>query len=74
MTYEQIHACPKGCILFRKEYTEAKYYSKCKSFRFMEVDSSDGQKRQLDIPMTILHHLPFIPRIQRIYTIEEFAK
>jgi hypothetical protein len=20
MTYEQIHACPKGCVLFRKEY------------------------------------------------------
>ena len=25
MPYEQIHACPKGCILFRKEYAEAKY-------------------------------------------------
>jgi hypothetical protein len=24
MTYEQIHACPKGCVLFRKEYAEAK--------------------------------------------------
>jgi hypothetical protein len=39
MTYEQIHACPKGCVLFRKEYAEAKYYSKCKSSRFMEVES-----------------------------------
>jgi hypothetical protein len=42
MTYEQIHACPKGCVLFRKEYAEAKYCSKCKSSRFMEVDSCDG--------------------------------
>jgi hypothetical protein len=33
----------------------------------MEVDSGDGQKSQLDIPVTILHHLPFIPRIQRLY-------
>ena len=63
MTYEQIHACLKGCVLFRKEHTEAKYCPKCKSSRFMEVDSSDGQKRQLDIPVTILRHLPFIPRI-----------
>jgi hypothetical protein len=31
MTYEQIHACPKGYVLFRKEYTEAKYCLKCKS-------------------------------------------
>jgi hypothetical protein len=74
MTYEQIHACPKGCVLFRKEYTEAKYCPKCKSSRFMEVDSGDGQKRQLDIPVTILHHLPFIPRIQRLYMTEESAK
>ena len=43
--YEQIHACPKGCVLFRKEYVEAKYCPKCKSSRFLEVDSGDGQKR-----------------------------
>ena len=48
MMYEQIHACPKGCVLFRKEYAEAKYSLKCKSSRFMKVDSDDGQKRQLD--------------------------
>jgi hypothetical protein len=74
MTYEQIHACPKGCVLFQKEYAEAKYCSKCKSSRFMEVDSGDGQKRQLDIPLTIIRHLPFIPRIQRLYMIEKSAK
>jgi hypothetical protein len=74
MTYEQIHACPKGCVLFRKEYTEAKYRLKCKSSRFMEVESSDGQKRQLDIPVTILRHLQFILRIQRLYMTEESAK
>jgi hypothetical protein len=45
MMYEQIHACLKGCVLFRKEYTEAKYCSKCKPSRFMEVESDDGQKR-----------------------------
>jgi hypothetical protein len=63
MMYDQIHACPMSCILFRKEYTEAKYCLKFKSSRFMEVDSSDGHKRQLDIPMTILSQLLFIPRI-----------
>jgi len=54
MTYEQIHACPKGCILFRKEHAESKYYMKCKSSRFLEVDSGDGQKRQLAIHVKIL--------------------
>ena len=42
MPYEQIHACLKGYVLFRKEYMEAKYYPKCKSSRFLEVDSGDG--------------------------------
>jgi hypothetical protein len=45
MAYEQIHDCSKGCVLFTKEYMEAKYCPKCKSSRFMEVDSGDGQKR-----------------------------
>jgi hypothetical protein len=57
MTYEHMHACPKGYVLFRKEYVETKYCPKCKSSRFMEVHSGDGQKRQLDIPVTILCHL-----------------
>jgi hypothetical protein len=45
MTYEKIHACPKGCVLFRKEYVEAKYCLKCKSSKFLEVESGAGQKR-----------------------------
>jgi hypothetical protein len=74
MPYDWIHACPKGCVLFRKEYAELKYCPKCKASRFMEVASGDGRKRQLDIPVTILRHLPFIPRIQRLYMTEEYAK
>jgi hypothetical protein len=42
MPYDQIHVCPKGCILFRKEHKDANYYPKCKSFRYLEVDSGDG--------------------------------
>ena len=45
MPYEQIHACPNGCILFRKDHANAKYCPKCKSSRYPEVDSGDGQKR-----------------------------
>jgi hypothetical protein len=42
MPYKQIHYCPKGCILFRKEHKEAKYYPKCKSSRYVEVDKGGG--------------------------------
>jgi hypothetical protein len=74
MPYEQIHACPKGCILFRKEHADAKYCVKCNSSRYLEVDSGDGQKRQLAIPVKILRYLPFVPRIQRLYMTVESAK
>jgi hypothetical protein len=42
MSYEQIHACPNGCVLFREEHEEAKYCPKCKASRFLEVESGDG--------------------------------
>ena len=47
----------------KKEYAEEKYCVKCESSSFLEVDSGDGQKRQLAIPVKILRYLPFIPRI-----------
>jgi hypothetical protein len=74
MPYEQIHACEKGCVLFRKDHAEATHCPKCKSSRYLEVESVDGQKRQLQIPVKILRYLPFIPRIQRLYMTEESAK
>jgi hypothetical protein len=45
MPYDKIHVCPKGCVLFRKEHADAKYYPKCKFSRYVEVDSGDGKKR-----------------------------
>jgi hypothetical protein len=74
MPYDQIHVCPKGCVLFRKEHKDANYCPKCKSSRYLEVDSGDGQKRQLTIPVKILRYLPFVPRIQWLYMTEESTK
>ena len=74
MPYEMIHVCPNGFILFWKEHAEAKYCPKCEASRFVEVDSGDGQKRQLAVPVIILRYLPPIPRIQRLFVIEESAK
>ena len=74
MPYQQIHACPNGCVLFRKQHEKATHCPKCKSSRFLEVDSSDGQKKQIDIPEKVLRYLPFTPRIQQLFMIEESAK
>jgi hypothetical protein len=74
MPYEKIHVCPKGCILFRKEHAKAKYCAKCGSSRFLEVDSGDGKKRQLEVPVKILWYLPFVLRIQQLYMTEKIVK
>jgi len=75
MSYEQIHCCPKGCVLFRKEHKDAKYCPKCKSSRYVEVDKGDGKKEQNErIPMKVLRHLPIIPRLQQLFMKEESAK
>jgi len=74
MSYEQIHACPNGCILFRGAHADDKYCPKCQSSRYMEVEPGDGRKKQTKIGMKILRYLPFIPRIQRLFMTEESAK
>jgi hypothetical protein len=75
MLYDQIHYCPKGCVLFREEHKDAKYCPKCKSSRYVEVDKGDGTKeRNENIPMKVLRHLLIIPRLQRLFMSEESAK
>ena len=54
MPYEPIHACPNGCVLFRKDHEKATHCPKCKSSRYLEVDTSDGKKEQLGIPAKVL--------------------
>ena len=72
--YEQIYACPKGCVLFWKEHVDAKYFPKCESSRYLETDSGDGQKSQTTVPVKIVRRLPFLSRIQRLFMNEESAK
>jgi hypothetical protein len=74
MPYEQIDACVNGCVLFRKEHTDATHCPKCKSSRFEEVQAADGQMKQTDISQKIVRYLLFVSRIQRLYMTGETAK
>ena len=74
MPYEQIHACEKGCALFRKEYADETYCPFCKSSRYVEVENGEGEKKQSKIPVSVLRYLPILPRLQRLYMLEETAK
>jgi hypothetical protein len=60
LTYTSIHACGKGCILFRDEYADAERCPKCNGPRF-----SDGNRKKY--PVKILRHFPIIPRLQRMF-------
>jgi hypothetical protein len=60
LTYTSIHACGKGCILFRGEYADAERCPKCNGPRF-----SDGDRKKY--PIKILRHFPIIPRLQRMF-------
>ena len=61
MPYEQIHACPNGCVLFTKEYADDKYCAKCKASRYVERDHGDGVKKQSKVPANVLRYLPILP-------------
>ena len=74
MPIERIHACEKGCVLFRHEYADDNYCPRCKSSRYIVVDNGLGEKTQSKIPVNILRYLPILPRLQRLYMLEETAK
>jgi hypothetical protein len=60
LTYYSIHACAKGCVLFRDEYAEAEWCPKCTGPRF-----SDGERKIY--PVKVLRHFLIIPRLQRMF-------
>ncbi|KAK1630602.1 hypothetical protein QYE76_004917 [Lolium multiflorum] len=75
MSSQQIHACPKGCMLFREEHANTNYCIHCNSSRYFEVDTNgDGQKRQTTVAKNILRYLPVLPRIQRLFMTEDTAQ
>jgi hypothetical protein len=56
LTYTSIHACRKGCVLFKGEYADAEHCPKCDGPRF-----SDGDRKKS--PVKVLRHFPIIPRL-----------
>jgi hypothetical protein len=74
MPYEAIQACPNWCVLFRGDHEKATHCPECKASRFVEVEGSDGIKRQSKIPEMVIRHLPFTHRLQRLYMTEETVK
>ena len=59
LSYNSIHACERGCVLFRGDYADAQRCPKCNGPRYR-----DEQRRRF--PLKVLRHFPIIPRLQRM--------
>ncbi|KAL6544843.1 hypothetical protein OROMI_023705 [Orobanche minor] len=64
LTHEKIHACPKDCILYRKEYADLSECPKCGTKRFNKKKS----------PAKVMWYFPIIPRLRRLYSSPNDAK
>ena len=74
MPYEKIHAYEKGCVLFRLQYEDLNYCPICNSSRYVVVDNGMGEKTQTKIPVNVLRYMPIVPRLQRLFMVEETAR
>jgi hypothetical protein len=67
LTYSSIHACERGCVLFRGEHENALRCPKCGGRRYR-----DEERRCF--PLKVLRHFPIIPRLQRMFRSPAISK
>lgn len=59
MNYNNIHACPDGCVLYEGDHAELNACPKCSKSRWMEGTNS--------VPSKVIRHFPLIPRLKRMW-------
>lgn len=64
--YKTIHACPKGCVLFRGAIADALVCPKCGSHRWKRSGRSI-------VPVSVLRHFPLISRLRRMFATPTLA-
>ena len=65
LEYNNIHACPDGCVLYEGEHEETQTCPKCSKSRWLEGTNS--------IPAKVIRHFPLIPRLRRMWRSPEIA-
>ena len=56
LSYNTIHACENGCVLFKGEYADVEVCPKCGGPRFSNVE-------QKKFPVKVLRHFPITPQL-----------
>ena len=67
LTYNSIHACERGCVLFRGPHRNTLECPKCGGRRYRD------EARKM-FPLKVLRHFPIIPRLQRMFMSEKISK
>ena len=67
LAYNMIHACPKGCCLFKGDLEDVEKCPVCGHDRYRMC----GRSR---VPTLILRHFPLIPQLQRMFSSKELSK
>ena len=67
LAYNMIHACPKGCCLFKGELEDVEKCPVCDHDRYRMC----GRSR---VPTLILRHLPLIPQLQRMFSSKKLSR
>ncbi|XP_022866954.1 uncharacterized protein LOC111386721 [Olea europaea var. sylvestris] len=70
--YEKIYACLNDCCLHRKELEHVELCPKCGCSRWKV--NQQTKKVQKKIPAKVLRYFRIIPRLKRMFGIEEMAK
>lgn len=65
LNYNNVHACPDGCVLFEEEHADLDSCPKCSKSRWIEGSSA--------IPVKVIRHFPLIPRLKRMWRSSEIA-
>ncbi|KAA0060130.1 hypothetical protein E6C27_scaffold39G00500 [Cucumis melo var. makuwa] len=72
MEYEEIHACPNNCCLYRKEFANATECPECGQSRWKNVKDRNEERKQ--IPSKVIWYFPPIPRFKRLFRSIECAE
>jgi hypothetical protein len=65
MNYNNIHACPDGCVLYDGDHTELNVCPNYSKSQWMEGTNN--------VPSKVIRHFPLIPRLKRMWRSPEIA-
>jgi hypothetical protein len=65
MNYNNIHACPDGCVLYEGDISELNACPKCSKSRWMDGTNT--------VPSKVIRHFPLIPRLKRMWRSPELV-